>query len=416
MSVEAKIIKGKVGLLKLAEQLGNVSQACKTLGYSRDTFYRYQTLYASGGEMALKEMSRKKPIIANRVEARIEEAVVNSAIEQPAWGQLRTSNELKKQGILISPGGVRSIWLRHDLARMEQRLKALEVKMARERMILTEAQLIAMERQKEKRESNGEIETEHPGYLGAQDTYYVGHLKGVGRVYQQTFIDTYSKVADAKLYTEKNALTAADMLNDRVIPFFDEHKIKLLRVLTDRGTEYCGQIEHHAYQLYLAVEDIEHTRTKASSPQTNGICERFHKTLGHEFYAAAFRKKVYGSLAELQQDLDEWLNVYNTLRTHTGKYCYGKTPMQTFIESMPLAREKQVGQCVNTAQVESDKTLVEPPAASLEMTDGLKGQGGRSERSETQTPLTFQAGIYAEVQGERNGEVDNRVRLSDMLI
>lgn len=366
--------------------------------------------------MALKEISRKKPIIANRVEARIEEAVVNSAIEQPAWGQLRTSNELKKQGILISPGGVRSIWLRHDLARMEQRLKALEVKMAQERMILTEAQLIAMERQKEKRESNGEIETEHPGYLGAQDTYYVGHLKGVGRVYQQTFIDTYSKVADAKLYTEKNALTAADMLNDRVIPFFDEHQIKLLRVLTDRGTEYCGQIEHHAYQLYLAVEDIEHTRTKASSPQTNGICERFHKTLGNEFYAAAFRKKVYGSLAELQQDLDEWLNTYNTLRTHTGKYCYGKTPMQTFIESMPLAREKQVGRNVNTAQVESGKTLVEPPAASLEMTDGLKGQGGRSERRETQTPLTFQAGIYAEVQGERNGEVDNRVRLSDMLI
>ena len=415
MSIEAKVIKGKVGLLKLAEQLGNVSQACKSLGYSRDTFYRYQELYAKGGEIALQEISRKKPIMANRVEDRIEQAVVKSAIEQPAWGQLRTSNELKKVGILISPGGVRSIWLRHDLGRMTQRLTALEVKMAQERLILTEAQLIALERQKEKRESSGEIETEHPGYLGSQDTYYVGHMKGVGRIYQQTFVDTYSKVADAKLYTEKNALTAADMLNDRVIPFYDAHNIKLLRILTDRGTEYCGQIEHHAYQLYLAIEDIEHTRTKASSPQTNGICERFHKTLGNEFYAVAFRKKVYTSLAELQNDLDEWLTQYNTVRTHTGKYCYGKTPMQTFMDSRQLATAKQMGRNVKTAPVETGITLVEPPATSSEMTDCLNGQGGRSERSETETPLTIQAGIYAEVQGERNGRVDDRARLSDII-
>ena len=345
----------------------------------------------------------------------IEQAVVKSAIEQPAWGQLRTSNELKKVGILISPGGVRSIWLRHDLGRMTQRLTALEVKMAQERLILTEAQLIALERQKEKRESSGEIETEHPGYLGSQDTYYVGHMKGVGRIYQQTFVDTYSKVADAKLYTEKNALTAADMLNDRVIPFYDAHNIKLLRILTDRGTEYCGQIEHHAYQLYLAIEDIEHTRTKASSPQTNGICERFHKTLGNEFYAVAFRKKVYTSLAELQNDLDEWLTQYNTVRTHTGKYCYGKTPMQTFMDSRQLATAKQMGRNVKTAPVETGITLVEPPATSSEMTDCLNGQGGRSERSETETPLTIQAGIYAEVQGERNGRVDDGVRLSDII-
>lgn len=251
--------------------------------------------------------------------------------------------------------------------------------------------------------------------MGSQDTHYVGHMKGVGRIYQQTFVDTYSKVADAKLYTEKNALTAADMLNDRVIAFYDAHNIKLLRILTDRGTEYCGQIEHHAYQLYLAIEDIEHTRTKASSPQTNGICERFHKTLGHEFYAVAFRKKVYTSLAELQNDLDEWLTQYNTVRTHTGKYCYGKTPMQTFMDSRQLATTKQMGRSVKTAPVETGITLVEPPATSSEMTDCLNGQGGRSERSETETPLTIQAGIYAEVQGERNGRVDDRVRLSDII-
>ncbi|MCA9813562.1 MAG: transposase family protein, partial [Cyanobacteria bacterium HKST-UBA01] len=181
-----------------------------------------------------------------------------------------------------------------------------------------------------------------PGYLGSQDTYYVGHIKGVGRIYQQTFIDTYSKVAILKLYTSKTALTAADTLNDRVIPWFDERGIRLLRILTDRGTEYCGNREKHEYQLYLDIEDIDHTRTKAKSPQTNGICERFHQTVQDEFYAVAFRKKIYKSLEELQQDLDLWVEHYNKERTHSGKYCFGKTPMQTFLDTLHLAREKSL--------------------------------------------------------------------------
>ncbi len=160
------------------------------------------------------------------------------------------------------------------------------------------SQLAALERAKEEKEAHGEIETENPGYLGSQDTFYVGTLKGVGRIYQQTFVDTYSKVAMAKLYDRKNALVAADMLNDRVLPFFEKHEIPLLRILTDRGTEYCGSREHHEYQLYLAIENIDHTKTKARSPQTNGICERFHKTILQEFYQVAFRKKIYKTLEE----------------------------------------------------------------------------------------------------------------------
>ena len=158
-------------------------------------------------------------------------------------------------------------------------------------------------------------------------------MKGVGRIYQQTFIDTYSRVALAKLYTEKSAITAADMLNDRVIPFFDAYPIPLRRILTDRGTEYCGKVESHSYQLYLATEDIDHSRTKANSPQTNGICERFHKTMKHEFYDIAFRMKIYSSLEALQIDVDHWISKYNEQRPHSGKYCYGKTPMQTFREA-----------------------------------------------------------------------------------
>lgn len=344
MNQASKLIKTKLGLLHLAEQLGNVSQACKVMGYSRDSFYRIKELYDTGGESALQEISRSKPILKNRVEPAIEEAVVKIAFDYPAYGQSRASNELRKQGIFISSGGVRSVWQRHNLEVFDKRLKALEGRIAQDGLILTEAQLIALERKKEKKEACGEIETEHPGYLGSQDTYYVGNIKGVGRIYQQTFIDTYSRVAFAKLYESKHAITSAEILNDRVLPFFEEQQIPLLRVLTDRGTEYKGKREHHEYELYLHIEGIEHSKTQVRSPQSNGICERLHRTMQEEFYAIAFRKKLYHSLEELQHDLDEWMHHYNHERPHSGRYCYGKTPMQTFKESLNLARQKLIGQ------------------------------------------------------------------------
>ena len=250
ISVSAKVVKNKLGLLELAKTLGNVSQACKIMGYSRESFYIYKELYEKGGEMALRDISRRKPCIKNRVEECIEKAVVAFAVDKPAFGQLRVSNELKKQGMFVSPGGVRSIWIRHDLETFKKRLKALEAKAAQESLILSEEQLKALEKAKEEKEAHGEIETAHPGYLIAQDTYYVGTIKGVGRIYQQTVIDTYSKVAFAKLYDRKNALVAADVLNDKVIPWFEEEEVRILRVLTDRGTEYCGAREHHEYELY----------------------------------------------------------------------------------------------------------------------------------------------------------------------
>lgn len=364
MTTQAKIIKNKLGVLELANVLGNVSKASKVMGYSRDSFYRFKELYEQGGELALQEISRRKPIEKNRVDVLVEEAVVKMAVDLPAYGQLRVSNELKKQGIIVSPGGVRSIWLRHDLATFQKRLKALEAKVNQEGIILTDEQITALERAKAEKQAQGEIETHHPGYLGAQDTYYVGNIKGVGHIYQQTFIDTYTKVAFVKLYDRKNALVSADMLNDKVIPFYEQNDIRLLRVLTDRGTEYCGNREQHEYQLYLALEDIDHTKTKAKSPQTNGICERFHRTIQDEFYAVAFRKKLYHSSSELQKDLDSWLNHYNTQRTHTGKYCYGKTPMQTFIDTLQLAKDKLLEKTFKENTLDDNKKMTEVPIQS----------------------------------------------------
>lgn len=289
-SVHHKIIKHKIGLLNLAAELGNVSRACKVMGFSRDTFYRYQAAVETGGVEALIDANRRKPNIKNRVEEATEAAILAFALEQPAFGQVRVSNELRKRGIFVSPSGVRSVWLRQNLESFKKRLSALEKHIAETGAVLTEAQVQALEKKQEDDVAQGEIETAHPGYLGSQDTFYVGTLKGVGRIYQQTFVDTYSKWAAAKLYTNKTPITSADMLNDRVLPFFAEQSMGIIRILTDRGTEYCGKPENHDYQLYLALNDIEHSKTKANHPQTNGICERFHKTILQEFYCNPPRK------------------------------------------------------------------------------------------------------------------------------
>jgi transposase InsO family protein len=342
LQTNERIIRHKVGLLNLAEELGNVSRACKLMGMSRDTFYRYKEAVDSNGVDALLDKSRRQPNLKNRVDEVTESAVVDYAVEQPAHGQVRTSNELRKRAVFVSPSGVRSIWLRHDLNSFKLRLKALEAKVAQEGLVLTEAQVTALEKKRHDDEACGEIETHHPGYLGSQDTFYVGTLKGVGRVYQQTFVDTFCKVACAKLYTTKTPITAADLLNDQVLPLFIEQGLPMLRILTDRGTEYCGNRETHDYQLYMAVNDIDHTKTKARSPQTNGICERFHKTILQEFYQVTFRKKIYNDLESLQTDLDEWLHYYNRERTHQGKMCCGRTPWDTLIDGKQIWQEKFV--------------------------------------------------------------------------
>ncbi|HYA88842.1 MAG TPA: IS481 family transposase [Nitrospirota bacterium] len=336
MTQRQYIINRKVSILDLGKTLGNISEACRKLGVSRQHYYDIKSTIEQEGLEGLLEKSRRAPRIANRIAPEIEHAVLDYSLEFPAHGQTRASNELKKKGVVISACGVRGIWLRHNLQVKSFRLKRLEKWAAENSNILTESQVQALEQAKEDKEVYGEVESPHPGFLLAQDTCYVGYIKGVGKLYQQTGIDTHSNIGFAKVYAEKTSITAADFLNDRVLPFFDDQGIGVLRILTDNGAEYCGRPETHSYELFLHLNSIEHTRIKIRHPQTNGAVERLNQTIENEFYAVAFRKKLYKTIEEIQADLDEFMAWYNTERTNQGRYCQGRTPMETLIDGLPL--------------------------------------------------------------------------------
>ncbi len=330
MTQEQYIINRKTNIVELGNTLGNISEACRKLGVSRQHYYDIKGTIIEDGLEGLIAKSRNKPRFANRVSLEIEKRILDYSLDNPIAGQVTVSNELKKEGHIVSSGGVRGVWSRYNLTTKDLRLKRLEKHFKETKCILTDSQVSALEGAKEEKKAHGEIETYHPGFLVAQDTYYVGYIKGVGKIYQQTGIDTFSNIGFAKLYTEKTALTAADFLNDKILPYFDEEQMKVLRVLTDRGTEYGWQNLEHSYQLFLHLNDIEHSRTKARHPQTNGAVERLNQIIQNEFYAVMFRKKLYKSIEEIQKDLDLYMAKYNNDRTNQGKRCQGKTPRETF--------------------------------------------------------------------------------------
>ena len=336
MTQQQYLIQRKLNVVELAKTLGNISESCRRLGVSRQHYYDIKTALKEDGIEGLAEKSRRVPRFRNRVSPEVEERVMRYALEFPVHGQNRASNELLKSGVTISPFGVRGVWIRNGIPTLKERLKRLEKWSAETGAVLTESQVEALEEAKVEKEAHGEIETFHPGFLLGQDTLYVGYIKGVGKIFQQTAIDTYSNVGFAKIYTDKTPLPAADLLNDRVLPFFEEHGLRLLRVLTDRGTEYCGVNDAHQYELYLHLNDIEHSRTKAKHPQTNGSTEKLNQTILKEFYQTAFRRKFYRSLDEIQIDLDEYMRSYNEQRTNQGKRCQGRTPMETFTAGIEL--------------------------------------------------------------------------------
>jgi transposase InsO family protein len=332
-----KVARRKLSLLQLGQELGNVSKACRVMGYSRQQFYEIRRNFQMyGAEGLLDRLPGPKGPDPNRVSQEIEEAILAYSLEHPSHGAQRTADDLMLQGVQVSSTGVRGVWGRHNLLTKHERLLRLEETARKRKLSLTDEQIRLLERYSpEFRERH--IETRFPGDLVAVDTFFVGTLKGVGKVYLQTVLDTFSRMAWGHFYTSKLPVTAVHVLNDRVLPFFDEHGLRIHSVLSDNGREFCGRPDRHPYEIFLQLEEIEHRTTKVRRPQSNGFIERFHRTLLDEHLRVKGRTTWYESLDEMQSDLDQYLEIYNSKRPHRGRMMNGRTPLTAFRSGIPKA-------------------------------------------------------------------------------
>ena len=330
MTTEKKIARRKLSMLELASELGNVSKACKIMGYSRQQFYEIRRNYQIYGAVGLLDkLPGCKGPHPNRVSPEIEKAILDHCLEHPGHGCLRVAQELALKGVNVSSGGVRGVWSRHNLLHRHQRLLQLEEHTRKRRIKLSDEQIRLLERfSPEFRERH--IETTYTGELVAVDTFMVGTLKGIGRIYLLSVIDCYSRYAWGRLYTTKMPVTAVQTLNNDVLPFFEKHGATITTVLSDNGREFCGRPDRHPYELFLQLEGIEHRTTKVRRPQSNGFVERLHRTLLDEHFRVMGRKKFYESVDEMQKDLDVYLKHYNTKRPHQGRNMNGNTPEMAF--------------------------------------------------------------------------------------
>ncbi len=326
--------KRKLSLIRLAEELGNVSKACEITGYSRQSFYDIRRAFQVGGMAAFVEKKRgpKNPH-PNRVAKEIEEKILALCLERPTWGAQRIANELRLMDVNVSATGVRGVWTRHDLLHRSQRLLRLEGEANKETIALSAEQIRMLEKHSPEFRVR-HVEANAPGELLNQDTFHWGTLKGVGKVYVQVVVDAFCSLAFAKVYTSKIPVTAADLLYDRVLPFYEALGVEVKAVLTDNGREFCGRPERHHYELMLAMHDIEHRRTKVRSPQTNGFVERMNRTLLDECFRIKGRTTWYQKPVEIQRDLDEYLAYYNLKRSHQGYRLKGRTPAQALREAL----------------------------------------------------------------------------------
>lgn len=326
----------KMSLLQLAEELGNVSKACKIMGYHRDTFYEVRRAFQVGGVEGLLEKKRgpKRPH-PNRVPEEVEQKVLDYALDQPTHGAQRVANELRLRDVNISASGVRAVWVRHGLETRHKRLLRLERHAQQDTFVLSDKQIELLERHSVDFRCR-HIDVSAPGELLNQDTFYWGTLKGVGKVYVQVVVDVYCSLAFAKVYTSKMPVTACDILHDRVLPFYDALGVDVQAILTDNGREFCGKPEGHAYQLFLALEGVEHRTTKVRSPQTNGFVERMNRTLLDECFRVEGRKTWYLEPAEIQRDIDRFMHFYNLERSHQGYRLKGRTPAQALREALQV--------------------------------------------------------------------------------
>jgi transposase InsO family protein len=330
-----KAARRKLSLLELASDLDNVSKACRIMGYSREQFYEIRrTFQTFGAEGLMDKIRGAKSPHPNRVCEKLEQVVLDYCLEFPTHGSLKVSQQLTLKGIQVGVGAVRGIWHRHNLITKHQRLLRLETHYSNHNIALNEQHIALLEKfDPEFRERH--IKADFTGQLVAIDTFMVGNLKGIGKIYLQTVVDCHSRFAFGHLYTSKIPVTSVHVFNEKVLPFFEENDCPVITVLTDNGTEYCGRMDNHPFELFLQLEDIEHRTTRVRRPQSNGIVERLHRTLLDEHFKIKGRIKFYESLEQMQSDLDSYLLTYNYERAHQGRKMNGRTPHQVFVEGIP---------------------------------------------------------------------------------
>jgi len=342
MTTRVRIARRKLSLLQLASELSNVSKACRIMGYSRQQFYEIRRNYQTyGAEGLLDRLPGAKGPHPNRVDEATEKAILDYCLRHPTHGPLHVSQQLALKGVQVSSGGVRGVWSRHNLMTRHQRLLRLEESVRQRKVEISDEQVRLLERfSPEFRERH--IETRYTGDLVAVDTFFVGTMKGVGRIYLQSVIDCHSRYAWGRLYTTKLPVTAVHVLNEDVLPFFERHGAGITTVLSDNGREYCGRPDRHPYELFLQLEGIEHRTTKVRRPQSNGFVERLHRTLLDEHFRIKGRQKWYDTVEEMQKDLDSYLEHYNNKRTHQGRNMKGRTPYKAFLDGLPKTKKEEV--------------------------------------------------------------------------
>jgi len=340
MSATPQSTRRKLSLLQLAEELGNVAKACKIMGYHRDTFYEVKRAFQIGGVAGLVEKKRgpRQPH-PNRVPEEVEKKILDYSLRWATHGPQRVANQLRLEGTNVSAGGVRGVWLRHDLETRHKRLMRLERESRQNTFVLTPEQVALLERHSTEFRLR-HVESSRPGELLNQDTFYWGTIKGVGKVYVQVVVDVFCSLAFANVYTSKMPITAADLLHDKVLPFYEALGVPVGAILTDNGREFCGLREQHPYELLLAMEGIKHRTTKVRSPRTNGFVERMNRTLLDECFRIGGRTKWYATPEELQVDLDAFLVFYNFKRSHQGYRLRGRTPAEALFEGIGLLGQR----------------------------------------------------------------------------
>jgi len=327
MTKDERIASYKYSVLQHARKHNNITYTCEVFCLSRTVYYKWLKRFSKLGYLGLQDKKKAKPKMPNQIKPDKEKIILNYIIEYPTHGPRRIANELRQQNVTISETGIYNVLCRKQLNRRLDRLFYAQEKS--DNPVVTERYLREVEKRKE-----NHIHAYYSGYLFCQDTFYVGTIKGLGRIYQQTGIDAYAGFGFAKVYLDKKAVSAINFLNTRVLPIYRLFYIPLDRILTDNGKEYTTHwaSSKHEYEKFLKQNGIRHTKIKPRTPQSNGIVERFNRTLLEEFYQIAMMKKVYSSLSELQDDLDKFIYYYNFKRTNQGYRLKGKIPYQKFFD------------------------------------------------------------------------------------